>query len=144
MAGFQPFGEGYPTEVKRRELALVIEARIEELFEMVLKEIKRSGYDGLLRAGAVITGGGSQLDGLKEIAESILRMPVRIGKPERLTGMADSLKSPSFSTSIGLLRMGLMMDSASGQDAQDTPAFSFNFAGMLQGLFRRFIPDDRE
>ena len=140
----QPFGEGYPTEVKRRELALVIEARIEELFEMVLKEIKRSGYDGLLRAGAVITGGGSQLDGLKEIAESILRMPVRIGKPERLTGMADSLKSPSFSTSIGLLRMGLMMDSASGQDAQDTPAFSFNFAGMLQGLFRRFIPDDRE
>ncbi|MEO0564029.1 MAG: cell division protein FtsA, partial [Chloroflexota bacterium] len=101
----QPFGEGYPTEQRRSDMAMIIEARVEEMFEMVHREIKRSGYDGLLRAGAVITGGGSQLPGLRDIAARSLGLPVRVGKPERLTGMADTLKNPSYSTSVGLLRL---------------------------------------
>ncbi|HEX2623031.1 MAG TPA: cell division protein FtsA, partial [Phototrophicaceae bacterium] len=90
----EPFGDGMPIEVKRYELAEVVEARVEEIFEKVLQEIKRSGYDGLLRAGAVITGGCSQLPGVKEVAGRVLGCPVRLAKPEKLTGMADVLKNP--------------------------------------------------
>src|SRR5690606_31431542 len=103
----QPFGEGMPMEARRADLAYVIEARVEEIFERVGKEIKRSGYDGLLRAGAVLTGGCSLLPGIREVAQQTLAMPVRIARPERLTGMADALRSPAYSTSVGLLRLGL-------------------------------------
>lgn len=106
----EPFGDGMPIEVKREELADVIEARIEEICEKVQQEIKRSGYDGLLRAGAVITGGCSQLPGVREVAQRVFGFPVRLAKPERLTGMADMLRNPSYSTSVGLLRLGLQMD----------------------------------
>ena len=76
---------------------------------MVLQEIKRSGYDGLLPAGMVLTGGSSNLPGIKEQASKIMGMPVRISQPDKLTGMADNLQSPAFSTSVGLLRWALLM-----------------------------------
>lgn len=142
----EPFGDGMPQEVSRRGLAMVIEARVEELFELVRKEFKRSGYDGLLRAGAVITGGSSQIAGLRETAADVLSCPVRLGKPERLTGMADSLKNPSYSTSVGLLRMGLDFDSAISDEASPTNGTASNrgLGGLLGGFLRRLLPDDRE
>ena len=141
----EPFGEGMPTEIKRNELAQIIEARVEEMFELVHKEIKRSGYDGLLRAGAVITGGCSNLPGMREVAARTLDMPVRMAKPEKLTGMADALRHPSFSTSVGLLRLGLQMDSV----ADVVPGGSASIPGsrlgqMLGSLFRRLLPDNEE
>jgi cell division protein FtsA len=102
----QPFGEGMPEEIRRSDLAMVIEARVSEIFELVQAEIKRSGFDELLRAGVVLTGGCAQLPGIREVAADILGCPVRIAKPERLTGMADALRNPSFSTSVGLPPMG--------------------------------------
>ncbi|GAB4521562.1 MAG: cell division protein FtsA [Anaerolineae bacterium] len=139
----EPFGDGMPTEFKRSDLASIIEARVDEMFEMVHKEIKRSGYDGLLRAGAVITGGCSQLDGMREVAARRLNMPVRMARPEKLTGMADALRSPSYSTSVGLLRLGLQMDSMS----ESAPASNGGTAGpkigqILGNLFRRLLPDE--
>ncbi|MEM6281001.1 MAG: cell division protein FtsA [Chloroflexota bacterium] len=134
----QPFGEGYPDPIKRVDLAEVIEARAEEMFEHVHQEIKRSGYDGLLRAGAVITGGASQLSGMRDVAAKEFGFPVRTGKPEKLTGMADALKHPSYSTSVGLLRLGLQMDTAA-------PAGGANGGGgigaLLGNLFKRLLPD---
>ncbi len=109
----EPFGEGMPIEVRRADMAEIIELRVAELFDMIKKEIKRSGYEGMLRAGAVITGGCAQLAGLKEVAARELGLPVRVAKPEKLTGMADALRHPSYSTSVGLLRMGLNMDTGS-------------------------------
>jgi cell division protein FtsA len=106
----QPFGEEQMSQVQRADLAHIIHARVEELFQLVLKEVKYSAYDGLLSAGAVLTGGGANLPGIKNIASDVLKMPVRIAQPERLSGMADQLRSPSYSTSVGLLRLGLMMD----------------------------------
>jgi cell division protein FtsA len=139
----QPFGEGYPEERKRSELAMVIEARVEEMFELVQREIKRSGYDGLLRAGAVITGGGAQLPGLREIAEEQLKFPVRIGKPERLTGMADTLKNPAYSTSVGLLRLGLEMDAAAPiASGNGRSGGNVSLWTRLIDLLRRLLPDD--
>ena len=116
---------------------------MEEIFTLVYKEIKRSGYDGLLRAGAVITGGVSNLAGIRDVAARTLNMPVRLAKPERLTGMADALKHPSYSTSVGLLRLGLEMDSVieSTPDVPTTPSGA-KLGQILGNLFRRLLPDD--
>jgi cell division protein FtsA len=139
----EPFGDGLPQEVRRKDLADVVEARVEEMFELVHKEIKRSGYDGLLRAGAVITGGSSQIEGLKEVAAAILQCPVRLAKPEKLTGMADTLKNPSYSTSVGLLRMGLNFDTSYEIDDGPTSGSVNGFGTLISNFLRRLLPDDR-
>jgi cell division protein FtsA len=141
----QPFGEGMPTEVNRSELAEVIEYRTIEIFELVQREIKRSGYNGLLRAGAVITGGSAQLPGIRDVAQATLGFPVRLARPERLTGMADALRSPSFSTSVGLLGLGLEMDTAETSTRQNGhSAPNIHLGDLLGGFFRRLLPDDHD
>ncbi len=138
----QPFGEGMPMEVKHSDLAMVIEARVTELFEFVQAEIKRSGYDGLLRAGVVLTGGCAQLPGIREVAAEVLDCPVRIAKPEKLTGMADALRSPAYSTGVGLLRLGLQMESAVSTQPVSNGVPSAKLGGLISGFFRRLLPDD--
>lgn len=139
----QPFGEGLPTEVHRRELAMVIQERTTELFEHVRKEIKHSGLDDMLRAGAVITGGGSQLPGIKDIAARTLDCPVRLAQPDKLTGMADSLHTPAYSTSVGLLSLGLQMDNVTAQPAATNGSRkSGGLGGFFGGLLRGLLPGD--
>lgn len=104
------FGEDKPVEVSRKDLSLIIEARAEEIFDLVLQEIRRSGYDGLLPAGLILTGGSSQLPGLRSLASNVLNLPVRIAKPENLLGLTDQLNSPAYSTSVGLLYWAMMMN----------------------------------
>ena len=99
----QPFGEVKPVQIKRQDLAYIIEARTEEIFKLILQEIKRSGYDGLLPAGMVLTGGTSALPGIRQLAGSVLGMPVRTAMPENMIGLTDTISSPAFSTSVGLL-----------------------------------------
>ncbi len=103
------FGEERPVDIHRRDLAMIIEARTEEIFDLVLQEIKRSGYDGLLPAGMVLTGGSSQLSGMRTLASHTLGLPVRVAKPENLLGLTDQLNSPAYSTSVGLLDWALLM-----------------------------------
>lgn len=105
----RPFGEQDTVQVSRNELALIIEARVEEILSLVLQEIKRSGYDGLLPAGMVLTGGTSALPSIGTLANRVLRVPVRTAQPENLFGMTDRLDSPAFSTSVGLLRWAFLM-----------------------------------
>jgi cell division protein FtsA len=119
----RPFGEEQAVQVNRQELALIIEARVEEIFGMVLQEIKRSGYDGLLPAGMVLTGGSSLLPSIKNVAHRMLGVPVRIAKPENLIGMVDRLDSPAFSTSVGLLRWAFQYSEYSPQEGIRRPRF---------------------
>jgi cell division protein FtsA len=105
----RPFGEDNPVQINRQDLAHIIEARVAETFSLILQEIKRSGYDGLLPAGMVLTGGTSALPGIKRVASEVLRMPVRIAQPDNLTGLIDKLNSPAYSTSVGLLRWAMTM-----------------------------------
>lgn len=105
----KPFGEQEMVQINRQELAHIIEARIEEIFGLVLQEIKRSGYDGLLPAGIVLTGGSSSLASIQNVAKGVIGVPVRIAKPENLIGMVDQLDSPAYSTSVGLLRWAFLM-----------------------------------
>lgn len=105
----RPFGEERPVQINRKELAHIIEARVEEIFALTLQEIKRSGYDGLLPAGMVLTGGASALPGIKRLASQVLGMPVRTAQPDKLSGLVDRLNSPAYSTSVGLLRWIMSM-----------------------------------
>lgn len=105
----RPFGEQNSVQVSRHELALIIEARVEEILSLVLQEIKRSGYDGLLPAGVVLTGGTSALPCICALANRVLGVPVRTAQPENLFGMIDRLDSPAFSTSVGLLQWAFLM-----------------------------------
>lgn len=111
----RPFGEQEPVQVNRQDLVHIIHARVEEIFSLVVQEIKRSGYDGLLPAGMVLTGGCSALPGIRSIASSVLGVPVRIAKPENLIGMVDRLDSPAYATSVGLLRWALLFSEVTVQ-----------------------------
>ncbi len=104
------FGEDGQQQISRHFLSEIIEARTEEIFEIILKEIKRSGYDGLLPAGIVLCGGTVELPGIRELARDVLALPVRIGEPQNLLGLVDTLQSPAFATSVGLLTWGIRHD----------------------------------
>jgi cell division protein FtsA len=101
------FGGEARQQVFRREVANILEARGEEIFNLILREIKRSGYDGLLPAGVVLCGGSAQLPGIVELGKRVLGMPLRIGQPRNLRGLVDQLANPAFATSVGLLRWGV-------------------------------------
>lgn len=105
----KPFGEEESVQVNRHELSHIIEARVDEIFSLVLQEIRRSGYDGLLPAGMVLTGGSALLPGIYPIASEVLGLSVRIAKPKNLTGMIEKLDSPAYSTGVGLLRWAMLM-----------------------------------
>ncbi len=105
----RPFGEDQPVRINRQDLAHIIEARTAEMFALIMQEIKRSGYDGLLPAGMVLTGGTSALPGIKRVASEVLGMPVRTAQPENLVGLVDRLNSPAYATSVGLLHWALTM-----------------------------------
>ncbi len=109
----RPFGEDHDVRINRQDLAHIIEARIEETFRLILQEIKRSGYDGLLPAGMVLTGGTAALPGINRVASEVLGIPVRTARPENLKGLVDKLYSPAYSTSVGLLNWAIAMH---GQD----------------------------
>lgn len=89
--------------VSRYHVAEIIEARLEEIFGMVNKELKSIGKAGLLPAGAVITGGGANLPGIVDLAKNILGLPAQIGFPVNLGGMMNKVDDPSFATVIGLV-----------------------------------------
>ncbi len=139
-----PFGEQQAVQINRQDLALIIEARVEEIFGMVLQEIKRSGYDGLLPAGIVLTGGSSLLPGIKSSAGRVFGVSVRIAKPENLVGMVDKLSSPAFSTSVGLLKWaGLMSEYApqtGGRRSPFQPQAGGSFRDKLMNFLRRLLP----
>jgi cell division protein FtsA len=138
----KPFGEDRPVEINRQELAHVIEARVEEIFGLVLQEIKRSGYDGLLPAGMVLTGGSSLLPGIRTLANRVLGLPVRIARPENMVGLIDKILSPAYSTSVGLLRWALLMSEVSPQilTLRPTPAVEGLTWDKIRNWLRRLLP----
>jgi len=97
------FGEETHQKISRRQLSEVLGARVEEVASLIMQEIKRSGYDGLLPAGVVLCGGTSQLPGIAEVVRDVIGLPVRIGQPHDLQGLVDTLTSPAYATSVGLL-----------------------------------------
>lgn len=92
--------------VSRYHVTEIIEARLEEIFTLVNKELKKIGKDRLLPAGAVITGGTAKLPGIVDLAKNVLGLPAQTGFPTPLGGLVDKVDEPSFVTSVGLIIWG--------------------------------------
>lgn len=92
-----------PRKLSRRALADVIQPRVEELYEFVQDELKRSGFEKVLSSGIVLTGGASVMPGMIELGEEIFHMPVRLGVPKYSGSLADVIQSPRYATAYGLL-----------------------------------------
>ena len=99
-------GDRPPRDLSRQSLAEVVEPRYDELFTLVQAELRRSGFEDLIPAGIVLTGGTSKMEGVVELAEEIFHMPVRIGAPSRVKGLTDIVRNPIYSTAVGLLEYG--------------------------------------
>jgi cell division protein FtsA len=127
------FGEEGRRTVARRDVAEIIRARVEEICQLILTEIKRSGYDNLLPAGVVLCGGTAELVGIKLFAREVLQMPVRVGAPRDLEGFVDRVSSAAFATSIGLLQWGLKRQEA--QASAKPPRAGSKRVNPLRGLF---------
>ena len=93
-------------EISQEVLANVIEARYEELFSLIFAELRRSGFDDLISAGIVLTGGASKINGVVELAEQVFQLPVRLGMPQNVSGMKEVTNNPIYATSVGLLLVG--------------------------------------
>jgi cell division protein FtsA len=102
-------GQNTQQTITQMDLAEIIEPRYEELFALVLEELQRSGWDGLLGAGVVLTGGSAKMPGVLELAEYILQSHVRLGIPRHVSGMHDTIANPIYATGIGLLLYGQQM-----------------------------------
>jgi cell division protein FtsA len=100
-------GDRAPRSLSRQSLAEVVEPRYDELFTLVQAELRRSGFENLIPAGIVLTGGTSKMEGVIELAEEIFDMPVRLGIPQNVRGMRDIVTNPIYSTGVGLLLYGM-------------------------------------
>jgi len=99
-------GDRSSRRLSRQALAEVVEPRYEELMTLIQEELRRSGYEDLIAAGIVLTGGSSKMEGLIELAEEIFHMPVRLGVPQHISGLSEVVRNPIHATGVGLLLFG--------------------------------------
>jgi len=103
-------GDRDPRDLSRQALAEVVEPRYDELFTLVQAELRRSGFEDLIAAGIVLTGGTAKMEGVVELAEEIFHMPVRLGAPQGISGLTDIVQNPIYSTGVGLLKYAIAQE----------------------------------
>jgi len=128
-------GDRSPRKISTQNLAEIIEPRYEELMLLVQSELRRSGYEDLIAAGIVITGGSAQVMGLIELAEEIFHMPVRMGVPQNVTGLTEVVKNPVHSTGVGLLMYGKEHQGAGRSLDADSSGLLAKMKSWFQGNF---------
>jgi cell division protein FtsA len=136
-----------PKEIRKSVLANIIQARMEEILEIVAIEIKRSGYSNELSAGVVFTGGGSLIDGIAPLANEVLGLDAKIGTPRGLSGgLVNEVRNPIYSTGVGLVLHALYNKAANSQPVM-VPASSQgssvekvmnNLANRMKSWFNEF------
>ena len=112
----------------------VIEPRVTEIFEFIKEDLLRSGYFDALAAGVVLTGGATAMEGIGDVAELVLGLPTRRGIPGKVGGLVDVVKSPAYSTGVGLVRYGAAQGRALAQRAQHVDPQS---RGAMKRLWTR-------
>jgi cell division protein FtsA len=132
------FGHDSLTKLSRRDLCQIVEARVAEMFGLISREIRRSGYEDLLPAGVVLTGGTADLRGIREVAARELQMPVRLGIPHRLHGVVEAISNPAYATAVGLLLWG--MKAATEKPEPVVLRVDRSVLGWFRSLFRRLMP----
>ncbi len=128
-------GDRAPRKISTQNLAEIIEPRYEELMLLVQSELRRSGYEELIAAGIVLTGGSSKVMGLIDLAEEIFHMPVRMGGPQNVTGLTEVVKNPIHSTGVGLLMYGKEHQGIGRGIDSDGPSVFSRMKNWFQGNF---------
>ncbi|MEE9570555.1 MAG: cell division protein FtsA [Gammaproteobacteria bacterium] len=131
-------GDRPPRRLARQTLAEVVEPRYEELFSLVHDELRRSGFEELIAAGIVLTGGSSKMEGAVELAEEIFHVPVRLGVPQYVEGLADVVRNPIHATAVGLLLYGKEAAEAEANGSAAKAGFAGGLSRMkawFQGNF---------
>ena len=131
-------GDRPPRRLARQTLAEVVESRYEELFTMVQDELSRSGFEELIAAGIVLTGGSSKMEGAVELAEEIFHVPVRLGFPQYVEGLVDVVRNPIHATGVGLLLYGMQATAGKADGLTATTDVAVVLAKMkswFQGQF---------
>lgn len=95
-----------PRILSRQVLSEIIQPRAEEIFDLVNREIRKTGYEDMIASGVVLTGGTAIMEGIPEVAENIIELPVRRGKPINIGGLVDIVNSPMYATGVGLVLYG--------------------------------------
>ncbi len=139
MIDLNEFQEGESHLVSRRQVAEIIEARIEEIFKLVNKELKKINRSGLLPAGVVLTGGGSRLHGIIDVAKREFRLPASIGVPRELTTAIEKVNDPMYAVAVGLLLWGMHMHAGSGGRFQGFTNFG-SVKEKVKSWFKAIIP----
>ncbi len=135
-----PVGEeddNYIKQVPKAELISIITPRIEEIFELINQKFEEQGLGDISSHRVVLTGGGSQLTGIREVASMVLDKQVRIGRPKNIANLPDSLNTPAFSTCIGLLLFALNYTEKKPGKIINRPAGSANGWGKILGWFKQ-------
>jgi cell division protein FtsA len=130
-------GDRGSRQLSRQTLAEVIEPRVEELYSLIQKVLRESGYEELLSSGLVLTGGSSVMRGMVELGEEIFHMPVRLGTPRYSGGLADVVKHPRYATAIGLLLEG-QTQTQRGLQAMQGASFRQVMSRMKEWFQRNF------
>ncbi|MEZ5536978.1 MAG: cell division protein FtsA [Thiolinea sp.] len=128
-------GEREARSLSTQTLASVIEPRYEELFSLVLQELRRSGYEERIGAGIVLTGGTSKMNGVVELAEEVFHMPVRIGMPRDVGGLRGEVQNPIHSTGVGLLLYGVAQQAYGETRSFSSPVDSESLWDRLKNWF---------
>ena len=128
-------GDRPPRRLARQTLAEVVEPRYEELFSLVRDELRRSGFEELIAAGIVLTGGSSKMEGAVELAEEIFHVPVRLGVPQYVEGLVDVVRNPIHATAVGLLLYGKEATEAQA-DAAAAKAGIFGVFDRMKAWFQ--------
>jgi cell division protein FtsA len=135
-------GHRKPRVLSRHLLCEIIQPRAEEIFFMVAEELMRSGFDRAMHAGVVLTGGGSMLEGMPEIAEEALDGPVRRGAPQRLAGLTDTIATAQYGTAVGLTLYGVRERQATPPPSQNPFPFPFPFPfTRMRDLFKGWFSE---
>ena len=124
--------------LSRQTLAEIIEARAEEILSLVHGEILRSGYQNMLAGGIVLTGGTALLDGIADLCEQILNLPVRRGAPMGIGGLTDLVNSPIYSTGVGLVLYGAKNNRSGKFPAEEEKIFD-RLARRMKEWFGEFF-----
>jgi cell division protein FtsA len=128
----EAFGSDRRRSFSRRRMCEILQARTEEILEMVLSEVRRAGGEDLISAGLVLTGGTAKLEGIDVLAEQVLDIPARIGLPQYIQGLTEPVTDPACATSVGLLEWAIRDAQPASRPVLTHPVFPFS------GIFRRF------
>ncbi len=124
-------------QVHRRMLATIIGPRVEEILTLAARKIDESGCRDLLGAGVVLTGGGSELEGMESVAGRIFRLPIKLGKPQDFGGLVDVAKSPRHATGVGLCLYGFENGPLDGSDSKGPGLDMGNFMDRVKSWFNK-------